>query len=75
MGVLVDSTDMADALAVPFLEVLPERAYRVVEDENGNLRWKAKVDGQEVVETTEPQSGSWRRFKAFMSRILPESQL
>jgi putative cardiolipin synthase len=38
MGVLVDSTNMADVLAVPFLEVLPERAYRVVEDENGNLR-------------------------------------
>jgi putative cardiolipin synthase len=75
MGVLVDSTNMADVLAVPFLEVLPERAYRVVEDENGNLRWKAVIDGEEIVETSEPQSGSWRRFKAFMSRILPESQL
>jgi putative cardiolipin synthase len=75
MGVLVDSTNMADVLAVPFLEVLPERAYRVVEDENGNLRWKATIDGEEIVETSEPQSGSWRRFKAFMSRILPESQL
>jgi putative cardiolipin synthase len=75
MGVLVDSADMAESLAVPFMEVLPERAYRVFEDENGNLRWKVIIDGEEIVENSEPQSGNWRRFKAFMSRILPESQL
>ncbi len=75
MGVLVDSTDITKSLAVPFMEVIPERAYRVVENENGNLRWTAVIDGQEIVETSEPQSGRWRRFKAFVSRILPESQL
>lgn len=75
MGVLVDSTDMAESLAVPFMEVLPGRAYRVVEDENGSLRWKAVIDGEDISEKTEPQSSGWRRFKAFLSRILPESQL
>lgn len=75
MGVLVDSTDMTESLAAPFMEVIPERAYRVVENENSNLRWKAVIDGEEIVETSEPQSGRWRRFKALVSRILPESQL
>ncbi|UCD67529.1 MAG: phospholipase D family protein [Betaproteobacteria bacterium] len=75
MGVLVDSTAMTQSLAVPFMEMLPERAYKVFEDDNGNLRWKVIIDGEEIVETSEPQSSSWRRFKAFLSRILPESQL
>jgi len=75
MGVLADSDDMGRALVEPFMGFLPSRSYRVVEDENGNLRWKAIIDGEEVVETSEPQSSGWRRFKAWMSKILPESQL
>jgi len=75
MGVLVDSADMAAALAAPFLENLPERAYRLQEDDRGRLRWHGVIDGQEVIEKNEPQAGQWRRFKAFLSRILPESQL
>jgi putative cardiolipin synthase len=75
MGVLVDSADMAEALAMPFLATLPQRAYRVVEDESGRLRWKAVIDDQVVVETSEPRSSVWRRLKALLSRILPESQL
>ncbi len=75
MGVLVDSADMAKSLAVPFMEALPQRAYRVVENDKGYLRWKIIIDGEEIVETSEPQAGTWRRFKAFLSRLLPESQL
>jgi putative cardiolipin synthase len=54
---------------------LPQRAYRVTEDENGALQWTTLNDGKVIVVTSEPQSSGWRRFKAFMSRILPESQL
>jgi len=75
MGVLVDSDDMTSALVRPFLQTLPDRAYRVVEDDNGRLRWNAVIDGEEIVATSEPQSSAWRRFKAMLSRILPESQL
>ena len=75
MGVLVDSPDMTETLVVPFKRQLPFFAYRVMEDENGKLRWKTIIDGEEVVEASEPQSSGWRRFKALMSRILPESQL
>jgi len=75
LGVLVDSVEMADSLQQPFERRLPEMSYRVVENENGQLRWHGLIDGHEVVEKNEPQAGSWRRFKAFLSRMLPESQL
>jgi putative cardiolipin synthase len=75
LGVLVDSADMANALNQPFEAKLPGMSYRVVEDENGRLRWHGLIDGHEVVEKSEPQAGTWRRLKAFFSRILPESQL
>jgi putative cardiolipin synthase len=75
MGVLVNSPEMSGRLARRVLAVLPELAYRVVEDGNGRLRWHGLLDGREVVENSEPQAGGWRRFKAFLSRILPENQL
>lgn len=75
MGVLVNSADMAERLAEPFLAGLPDMTYRVVENDNGSLRWHAMIDGTGVTEDSEPQAGYWRRFKAFLSRVLPESQL
>lgn len=75
MGVLVESVDMSEKLAEPFLAGLPGTAYRVVEDQNSRLRWRAMIDGSEVIDKGEPQAGHWRRFKAFVSRIFPESQL
>ena len=75
MGVLIDSSDMSERIVEPFLDILPRQSYRVIEDKNGSLRWHGIIDGKEVVENSEPQAGTWRRFKAFISRILPESQL
>ena len=75
MGVLVDSLGMSERIVEPFLDSLPQQSYRVIEDKNGSLRWYGIIDGKEVVGYSEPQAGTWRRFKAFISRILPESQL
>jgi putative cardiolipin synthase len=75
MALLIDSPALAEAIVVPALERIQKAAYRLSEDENGKLNWTASIDGVTVVETNEPQSGNWRRFKAFLSRILPESQL
>ena len=75
MGVLVDSSDMTGRLTSSFMAALPNLAYRVVENENGQLRWKATIDGQESVEKSEPRASAWRRVKAYFSKILPESQL
>ena len=75
MGVLIDSSDMSERIVEPFLESLPRQSYRVIEDKSGSLRWYGIIDGKEVVENSEPQAGTWQRFKAFISRILPASQM
>jgi hypothetical protein len=58
-----------------FHQVLPSLAYRVTKNGNGALVWTVQLDGENVVETSEPQTSAWLRLKAFMSRILPERQL
>jgi putative cardiolipin synthase len=74
-ALVIDSGPLTERLVEPALERLKVTAYRVTENDKGKLRWTTTVDGVEVVEKGEPQAGSWRRFKAFLSRILPESQL
>ena len=44
-------------------------------NDNGKLEWHARIDGREVIETTEPLTGWWMRFKAWFMKIAPESQL
>ena len=75
MGVIIESSELASQLAERVNDILDKIAYRVTLDEKERLVWKATIDGVEVVETSEPLSSRWRRFKAFMSKILPESQL
>lgn len=75
MGVLIDNADMAGALTEKFFLNLPSFAYRVTKNEQGRLRWTVEIDGQQVVETKDPQTSAWLRFKAWFMRILPEGQL
>lgn len=75
MGLMVDNTDLAGMLSDRVFQAVPSLAYRVTENKKGSLRWTTYIDGEEIVETGEPQAGAWLKFKAFMSRILPESQL
>ena len=75
MGLLIDSPEMGKHLVDRFLAALPELAYRVERDERGRLQWRGQVDGVEVIETTEPLTSWWLRFKAFLLKIVPNSQL
>ena len=75
VGVLIDSARLSGELTRGFLQNLPSFAYRVTENEKGKLRWSVDIDGAEIVETSEPQASRWLRFKAFLFRIFPESQL
>jgi len=49
--------------------------YRVLLNEDGDLEWHGRIDGTEVVETSEPDTSTWLRFKAWFMKIAPESQL
>ncbi|MDX2417776.1 MAG: phospholipase D-like domain-containing protein, partial [Xanthomonadales bacterium] len=74
-GVFIDNTEMAGELTEWVLDHVASFAYRVTENDKGKLRWTALIDGEEVVEKNEPQASGWLRFKAFLSRIVPEKQL
>jgi putative cardiolipin synthase len=74
-GILIDSAELAGNLLDGFFLNLPQFSYRVTQNEKGKLRWTTIIDGEETVETKEPQASRWLRFKAFLSKILPEGQL
>ena len=74
-GVFVDNAEMSNLITERVLEILPAFTYRVTENDKGKLRWTATINGQEVVEKNEPQASGWLRFKAFLSRLVPEKQL
>lgn len=74
-GVLIENEALAGELSEKLFEILPSFAYRVTENAKGKLRWTVQIDGQEVTEKNEPQAGAWLRFKAWLFRAAPESQL
>ncbi len=75
MGLLIDSQQMLAYLHPDPDEKLAKIAYRVLLNDDGNLEWHARINGEEVIETKEPLTSSWLRFKAWLLRIAPESQL
>jgi putative cardiolipin synthase len=75
MGLLIDSEEMGSRMAETSLEKIPQIAYRLELDDRGNITWHAIIDGEQVVETNEPQTSAWRRFSAWVQKIAPEDQL
>ena len=75
MGLLIDSAKMiAENNADPD-ERLAALTYRVLLNEEGDLEWHGRIGGEDVVETREPDTSQWLRFKAWFMKIAPESQL
>ena len=75
MGVMIDSEPLAKLAVKNSLDQIPGMAYQLKLDEKGRIRWHATIDGQEVVETKEPHTSGWMRFKAWFLKIAPEKQL
>lgn len=75
MGLLIDSSELGKQLTENSRSKIPAIAYRVKMDDHGNLSWHATIDGKEVIETKEPQTTGWDRFKAWFLKIAPEKQL
>jgi putative cardiolipin synthase len=75
MGILIPNETMASSMATLVLQRLVEYTYRVDLDERGKLQWRATIDGMEVVEKSEPLVSGFTKFKVFMLKIVPESQL
>ena len=75
MGILIESEAMIASLMENSDENLASETYRVLVNEKGNLEWHTTIDGRKVVETKEPLTSRWLRFKAWFTKIAPESQL
>lgn len=75
MGVLIPNNTLGESLAKAAVERVPEMAYRVEMNSRGHLQWRATIDGLEVIETSEPLSSGFRKFQAFVLKIVPDSQL
>jgi len=75
MGVMIDSKDLAISLADNAERRIPDFAYQLRLDDKNKISWHATIDGQQVVETKEPQTSGWRRFQAWFLKIAPEKQL
>ena len=75
MGLLIDSPELGKQLTENSRKKIPAMAYRVKMDGDGKLTWHATIDGKEVIETKEPQTTGWDRFKAWFLKIAPEKQL
>ena len=75
MGLLIDSEEMTGALADRLDELLPNITYKVVLTDRNRLEWHGTTDNAAVIETSEPQTSAWLRFKAWLMKIAPESQM
>ena len=75
MGVLIDSESMVENMVKSAEERLPNLTYQVHENDKGKLEWHGRINNQTVIETKEPSTSRWRRFKAWFMKIVPESQL
>lgn len=75
MGLLIDSEAMVGGSTQDMEQSLATLTYRVLENDKGKLEWHSRIENQEVIETKEPLTSGWLRFKAWFMKIAPESQL
>lgn len=75
MGLLIDSEAMVGSFTQGLDQELASLTYRVLENEKGELEWHGRINNKEVIEAKEPLTGWWLRFKAWLMKIAPESQL
>ena len=75
MGLLINSPELGARLTENALLGIQHVGYHLQLGEDNKITWHATIDGQEVVETREPQTSMWKRFTAWFLKIAPESQL
>lgn len=75
MGLMIDSRELSELVAAGLFSDLPNVAYRVALSERGTLEWHSDRDKHPSTIKSEPLSTRWRRFKAWVLRIVPDGQL
>jgi putative cardiolipin synthase len=75
MGLLIDSPELGERMYKNVVVGIPSIAYRLKLGDDNKITWHATIDGEEVVETKDPQTSGWKRFEAWFLKIAPEKQL
>jgi putative cardiolipin synthase len=76
LGAYFNSAPLARELSENFDANMLDAAYRLQLDDNGNLVWITRKNGEEVRFNKEPETGFWKRFNTrFLSIFVPESML
>ena len=71
LGVIIDSPEIAEALASEIDADIAAQTFEVFLNERGKLRWRAIEDGEELIYDKEPKTTWGQRFAAGFYRILP----
>ena len=71
LGMVVESDEIARAMAASGLESLKTVAYRLQLTRRGRLNWHYRSGGQDRVATTEPDTSFWRRLLTRLMGLLP----
>jgi putative cardiolipin synthase len=71
IGFVIDSPDLARAIADALAENVPTHAYEVRLTDAGMLRWVERADGRELVHDREPGTGPWLRVGVWLVSLLP----
>ena len=71
-GLYIESPELA-AQVIAYMDegVLPENAYRVLLDADGDLYWVTETDGKTERYDHDPNSTAWQRAKVRFIRMLP----
>lgn len=75
MGVLIDSEELTGMMADTWDNEMPKIAYHVVKNARGKMEWHGVINGEQVIETKEPLTNRWRRFKAWLMKLAPDKEL
>jgi putative cardiolipin synthase len=71
-GLIVHSPELAQRVARDIRENMqPENSWQVLIDDAGRLEWHARTGGQDSVETHEPMTGIWKRFRTRIFSLYP----
>jgi putative cardiolipin synthase len=71
-AMIVHSPAMAERIARDIEENMqPENSWRVVLNDNEQLEWHARTDGEDSVVTHEPEAGLWLRIKSSIFSLFP----
>jgi putative cardiolipin synthase len=72
MGILMDAPALTRKVVGNYRANLPDMAYRLALDEDGDITWTARrEDGTTVRYLDEPRDSGWSMFKARVFGILP----